>query len=60
MAQIKVVPTKWDEVLQEYVPIPLDEADAATITLASRLHGQEVTDEQLNEVMMDLCLATDH
>lgn len=60
MAQIKVVPTKWDEVLQEYIAIPLDEADSTTIALANQLHGHEVTDEQLNEVMMDLCLATDH
>ena len=54
-----IVPQKWDDVLHIYRPIPLDDAEPAIIRLAMLVHGNNITPNQFEYMLMDLGISKD-
>ncbi len=54
MAVRKVRLYGWSDVLQSYIPLPLDEADKWTIEVARRIAGRDITDEEYKRVIADV------
>lgn len=46
-----VVAMKFDSALQDYVPIPLDDADQRTIDLANLVHGKNLSEADFDRLV---------
>lgn len=44
---IRVVAQEWSDILQDYVEIPLDDADRWTIKMASQINGRDMTEDEI-------------
>ncbi len=41
----------WDDALQDYVPLPLDDADSFTIQLARLVNGRPMDDNAFKAIL---------
>ena len=49
--RIAIVSYKWDETMQDYIPIPLDDAEPEMITLACMVAGKDMTQQEFKTIL---------
>lgn len=57
--KVTIVSFKWDDAVQDYIPIPLDDAEPEMITLACLIAGKDLTQDEFKSTLSLLNITTE-